>query len=90
MDEFLYSDLLLFISTLLSILTLLILLYSYLYHDHCHYYENFDSFKNYLANFFLSNSYIYIRDRLQISLLILSELKPINELPFPLKSSENQ
>ena len=33
--------------------------------------------------------YFYIKDRLQISLLILSEFKRINWLLFPLKSSEN-
>ena len=31
-----------------------------------------------------------VRDHLQISFLILNELKEINQLLFPLKSSENQ
>ena len=34
-------------------------------------------------------SAVVVRDCLQISLLILSELKRINYLLFPLKSSEN-
>ena len=32
---------------------------------------------------------LMFRDRLQISLLILSEFEQINKLLFPLKSSEN-
>ena len=45
-------------------------------------------------NIFLGRSYRFClyrmpSDRLQISLLILSEFKQINSLPFPLKLSEN-